>query len=423
MESLQRREVLNTISYLFSSWSSQGGEGIGLDLSRLFQYTVDRDSWLGEELLTLSPGFGLKVNVAFALLFTHFGLAPSNIHESSSGRCGGGAEEASLDVAVVAASSVWRSRDYPLSWGQAGGVRIRCNHGADTELWDSGVQIRRVDRRTGVYGNHGVEERFFISDPVEVENAPLHNMSRWKILKKHYYLAKRQNQKSGSDPATFKFFETLDEMLGHHPLATAASSGVDIGFSNAAEPPQGDDLYPDMDDDAEEDLSRASTPAPAEATEDSAASANIDSLPASAEGIPTHASCERPSQESTTQDRRRRRRLNNTLSRQQDFLERFQEAQNTWMERQLRESFERERQLLTEVMQQSSRSMESLLRPLLGGMRGPYIPPSFQPTFPYANPNNMHYEVSPSYYPAPDTSQQGRGGAMEDNSENSFFEL
>ncbi|XP_078027136.1 uncharacterized protein LOC117262024 [Epinephelus lanceolatus] len=247
--------------------------------------------------------------------------------------------------------------------------------------------------------------------------------SRWKILKKHYYLAKRQNQKSGSDPATFKFFETLDEMLGHRPLATAASSGVDIGFSNAAEPPQGDDLYPDMDDDAEEDLSRASTPAPAEATEDSAASANIDSLPASAEGIPTYASCERPSQESTTQDRRRRRRLNNTLSRQQDFLERFQEAQNTWMEHQLRESFERERQLLTEVMQQSSRSMESLLRPLLGGMRGPYIPPSFQPTFPYANPNNMHYEVSPSYYPAPDTSQQGRGGAMEDNSENSFFEL
>lgn len=138
----------------------------------------------------------------------------------------------------------------------------------------------------------------------------------------------------------------------------------------------------DMDDDAEEDLSRASTPAPAEATEDSAASANIDSLPASAEGIPTYASCERPSQESTTQDRRRRRRLNNTLSRQQDFLERFQEAQNTWMEHQLRESFERERQLLTEVMQQSSRSMESLLRPLLGGMRGPYIPPSFQPTFP-----------------------------------------
>ncbi|KAL7404322.1 hypothetical protein ABVT39_013032 [Epinephelus coioides] len=199
-------------------------------------------------------------------------------------------------------------------------------------------------------------------------------------------------------------------MLGHRTLATAASSGVGIGFSNAAEPPQEDDLYPDMDDDAEEDLSRA--------TEDSAASANTDSLPASAEGTPTHASCEGPSQESTTQDRRRCRRLNNTLSCQQDFLERFQETQN--MERQLRESFEREHQLLTEVMQQSSRSMESLLRPLLGGMRGLYIPPSFQPTFPYANPNNMHYEVSPSYYPAPDTSQQGRGGAMEDNSENFF---
>lgn len=56
-----------------------------------------------------------------------------------------------------------------------------------------------------------------------------------------------------------------------------------------------------MDDDTEEDFSRASTPAPAEATEDSAASANIDSLPASAEGTPTQASCEGPSQESTTQ--------------------------------------------------------------------------------------------------------------------------
>ncbi|XP_049919744.1 uncharacterized protein LOC126409004 [Epinephelus moara] len=92
--------------YLFSSWSSQGGACIGLDLARFFPCTVDHGSWLGVELLVLNLGFGLKVKVAkVALLLAHLGLAPSSSHGSSAGGCGAAAEEAGLDVAVAAGSS------------------------------------------------------------------------------------------------------------------------------------------------------------------------------------------------------------------------------------------------------------------------------------------------------------------------------
>lgn len=52
------------------------------------------------------PRVGLKVNVASAALVAHFYLPPSNSHGSSAGKCGAAAEEADLDGAVEASSSV-----------------------------------------------------------------------------------------------------------------------------------------------------------------------------------------------------------------------------------------------------------------------------------------------------------------------------
>lgn len=94
---------------LFSSWSSQGGKGSGVDFPHFFPFTMDHGSWLAVELFALNLGFGLQVNVASALLVAHFGMAPSNSHGSPAGRCGAGTEEAGLDVtlAVASSSSVW----------------------------------------------------------------------------------------------------------------------------------------------------------------------------------------------------------------------------------------------------------------------------------------------------------------------------
>ena len=56
---------------------------------------------------------------------------------------------------------------------------------------------------------------------------------RWKSLKQPYFKAKKQNNTSGSDPATCPYFEILDEMLGHRPMATSDANGVDVGFNEA----------------------------------------------------------------------------------------------------------------------------------------------------------------------------------------------
>lgn len=53
--------------------------------------------------------------------------------------------------------------------------------------------------------------------------------TRWKILKSSYYRAKIQNT-SGSNPSSFPYFETINDILGHRPLSNISENGVDIGF-------------------------------------------------------------------------------------------------------------------------------------------------------------------------------------------------
>lgn len=54
--------------------------------------------------------------------------------------------------------------------------------------------------------------------------------TRWKILKSCYYRAKKQNNTSRSNPSSFPFFETINDILGHRPLSNISENEVNIGF-------------------------------------------------------------------------------------------------------------------------------------------------------------------------------------------------
>lgn len=51
-------------------------------------------------------------------------------------------------------------------------------------------------------------------------------------MKTAYYKAESQNNKSGSDPTNFPFYESMDEVMGGRPLANVADHGVDVGFED-----------------------------------------------------------------------------------------------------------------------------------------------------------------------------------------------
>ncbi|KAK7879842.1 hypothetical protein WMY93_033490 [Mugilogobius chulae] len=161
--------------------------------------------------------------------------------------------------------------------------------------------------------------------------------SRWKILKKQYYQAKQQNNKSGSCPTNFRFFKIIDDLLGHRPLASTADDGVDVGFESSS-------LAQDWNESAQPSTEQTTT------TENPTPPVE-------------------PSQ-SKTQSRKKSQK-HSTTRQQQDFLLTFQQRQQEWMERQLEQSYEREQRLLTEVVEQSNRSLQTVVNQLISGLRAP----------------------------------------------------
>lgn len=71
------------------------------------------------------------------------------------------------DVAKVVASLVQRIQDSPSNW-----VGNHWHWGADTSLWDGGVQIYWDGRQSRAYGP-GVEESFLVLNPAEIVHASL----------------------------------------------------------------------------------------------------------------------------------------------------------------------------------------------------------------------------------------------------------
>ena len=60
-------------------------------------------------------------------------------------------------------------------------------------------------------------------------------LNKWKMLKQEYNKAKAKNQKSGSDPSNWPFFDEIDRVMGSRPMATVDDYGVDAGYEEAGE--------------------------------------------------------------------------------------------------------------------------------------------------------------------------------------------
>ena len=65
--------------------------------------------------------------------------------------------------------------------------------------------------------------------------------NRWKVLKTAYFKAKAHNSVSGADPATSPYYDAMDDMMGHHPLANVGVHGVDVGFEDTSVAPTPED--------------------------------------------------------------------------------------------------------------------------------------------------------------------------------------
>ncbi|KAL7381903.1 hypothetical protein ABVT39_013169 [Epinephelus coioides] len=102
-----------------------------------------------------------------------------------------------------------------------------------SKTWDSKV-VRWKQRgcQAGTEENRTInfEEDIMMSPAEAREMGPEEEMC--DVHQQEYNRAKAQNNKSGSDPSNFQFFEEVDRVLGGRPLATVDQYGVNAGFDN-----------------------------------------------------------------------------------------------------------------------------------------------------------------------------------------------
>ncbi|KAK2890636.1 hypothetical protein QQF64_006532 [Cirrhinus molitorella] len=212
---------------------------------------------------------------------------------------------------------------------------------------------------------------------------------RWKTLKSIYYKAKKQS--SSSSNAAFRHFDTMEEIFGHRPLAVITNqSGADIALKDGS--PLSDSkcfTFEDGEDDNEEEEDDDDDNAvdDVEGGIQEIQSVKTENEPlvltqASQESSTTSTESSTPTQpfsctHSTAPGVLKRRRpcCAALHSQYQGFLERLQQSQNAWLERQLEQSHLREERLIARVLAEHTRSMEALVNQLFAGMRS-LLPPS-----------------------------------------------
>nr|XP_015796201.2 uncharacterized protein LOC107372477 [Nothobranchius furzeri] len=199
---------------------------------------------------------------------------------------------------------------------------------------------------------------------------------RWKMLKKAYYKAKKQNNTSGSNPFSFPQFDLMDEILGNRPISTAEKSGVDIGFEDVQE-----QLSDQQDSGGTLDLTDAATPTASDVTS----------------GSGSHLEGEDVMDENTGGSSRRSRHRA-SLTQHQQFLERMQHRQNQWFEQQMQLSYASDQALMSQMIAESTRSMGTVVTQLLTGLSVLFQRPIPQPIFnnsqsqPIFQPYNNHFD-------------------------------
>ncbi|XP_053486028.1 uncharacterized protein LOC128610633 [Ictalurus furcatus] len=158
--------------------------------------------------------------------------------------------------------------------------------------------------------------------------------THWKILKSCYYVVKKQNTTSGSNPSSFPYFESMHEIHGHRPLSNIFENGVDIGFdgdedavehSNATdESIVGDEVsslagQEEMNEDADED--NASSADTSGTQEDSFSATTLDVDPPRTKGY----------------SRRKKPARCTVISQHQQFMIQMMRQQNEWVQDQIQQ--------------------------------------------------------------------------------------
>lgn len=231
---------------------------------------------------------------------------------------------------------------------------------------------------------------------------------RWKTLKSIYYKAKKQNTSSSNN--AFKHFDTMEEIFGHRPLvAVTNQTGVDVDFKDGSplsdskcftfedgECDDGDD-----DDNGVEDMEGGIQEVQSVKTENEPlvlTQASQESSTSTESSTPTQpftstdsmtSSQPSSSQQPPAQGMFRRRRTCCTAlhTQYQDFLERMQQTQNMWLERQWEQNHAREERLIARVLAEHTRSMEALVNQLFAGLRS--LLPQSQSQSQYQSQPNM----------------------------------
>ncbi|XP_077091827.1 uncharacterized protein LOC143744304 isoform X1 [Siphateles boraxobius] len=215
---------------------------------------------------------------------------------------------------------------------------------------------------------------------------------RWKTLKSIYYKAKKQNTSSSNN--AFKHFDTMEEIFGHRPLVVVTNqTGVDIDFKDGSplsdskcftfEDGECDDDGDGGDDNGVDDMEGGIQEVQSVKTENEPlvlTQASQESSTSTESSTPTQpfpstdsmpSSQPSSSQQPPAQGMFRRRRTCCTAlhTQYQDFLERMQQTQNMWLERQWEQNHAREERLIARVLAEHTRSMEALVNQLFAGLR------------------------------------------------------
>ncbi|KAK7138367.1 hypothetical protein R3I94_013855 [Phoxinus phoxinus] len=254
---------------------------------------------------------------------------------------------------------------------------------------------------------------------------------RWKTLKSIYYKAKKQNTSSSNN--AFKHFDTMEEIFGHRPLAVVTNQtgvGIDLKHGSPLSDSKcftfedgecGDDDDDEGDDDnGVDDMEGGIQEVQSVKTENEPlvlTQASQESSTSTESSTPTQpftstdsmtSSQPGSSQQPPAQGMFRRRRTCCTAlhTQYQDFLERMQQTQNMWLERQWEQNHAREERLIARVLAEHTHSMEALVNQLFAGLRS-LLPQSQSQSHPnlLSNPQtlNTHHTTAMTSLPEEDS--------------------
>ncbi|TRY98850.1 hypothetical protein DNTS_028731 [Danionella cerebrum] len=191
---------------------------------------------------------------------------------------------------------------------------------------------------------------------------------RWKALKSIYYKAKKQNPCNSN--GGFRFFDAMEEIFAQRHMALTNHVEVDVDLKESS-PLSESKCF--IFEDADSNVKKENDPIGLTQASNESFSSSESSKPpqpvTSTESIKLTPSSTAPEPLMQGMFHHKRPCCAALHSQYQDFLERMQHAQNTWLERQLEQNHAREERLIARVLTEHTRSMETIVNQLFAGLR------------------------------------------------------